>query len=164
MNMKTERVGIVATFVALAALAIAGAVVFAQASSSASDSDAATAAATTTFLAKVAKNLGITETALVSAMQTAEVQSIDEALAAGRITAEQATAMKERLAAQKAMDQLIADGVASGKITQAQADLRGGPSIGGRMMGGRGPLGDLDRGGQGLADGCGDGMGMRGGR
>jgi hypothetical protein len=159
MNTKTKRIGIVATLVALAALAIAGAVVFAQASNSASGSDAAT----TTFLAKVAKNLGISEATLVSAMQTANEQSIDEALAAGRITAEQAAAMKERLAAKKAMDQLIADGVASGKITQAQADVRGGPSIGGRMMAGRGPMGS--RGGQGFESGCGEGMmSGRGGR
>jgi hypothetical protein len=162
MNTKTKRIGIVATLVVLAALAIAGAVAFAQASNSASGSDAAPRAAATTFLAKVAKNLGISEAALVSAMQAANEQSIDEALAAGRITAEQAAAMKERLAADKAMDQLIADGVASGKITQAQADLRDGPSIGGRMMGGRGPVGD--RVGQGLEDDCGEGMGMRGGR
>jgi hypothetical protein len=159
MNTKTKRIGIVATLVALAALAIAGAVVFAQASNSASGSDAAT----TTFLAKVAKNLGISEATLVSAMQTANEQSIDEALAAGRITAEQAAAMKERLAAKKAMDQLIADGVASGKITQAQADLRGGPSSGGPRMVGRGPMGS--RGGQGLESGCGEGMmSGRGGR
>jgi hypothetical protein len=159
MNRKTRRIGIVATLVALAALAIAGAVVFAQASSSASGSNVATSAATTTFLAKVAKNLGISEVTLVSAMQTAREQSIDEALAAGRITAEQAAAMKERLAAEKAMDQLIADGVASGKITQAQADLRDGPSPGGPMMGGRGPAGGrLDEGREG---GC---EGMRGGR
>jgi hypothetical protein len=159
MNTKTKRIGIVATLVALAALAIAGAVVFAQASNSASGSDAAT----TTFLAKVAKNLGISEATLVSAMQTANEQSIDEALAAGRITAEQAAAMKERLAAKKAMDQLIADGVASGKITQAQADLRDGPSSGGRIMVGRGPMGS--RGGQGFESGCGEGMmSGRGGR
>jgi protein-disulfide isomerase-like protein with CxxC motif len=159
MNTKTKRIGIVATLVALAALAIAGAVVFAQASNSASGSDAAT----TTFLAKVAKNLGISEATLVSAMQTANEQSIDEALAAGRITAEQAAAMKERLAAKKAMDLLIADGVASGKITQAQADLRGGPSSGGRRMVGRGPMGS--RGGQGPESGCGEGMmSGRGGR
>ena len=162
MNTKTKRTGIVAALVALAALAIAGAVVFAQASSSASGSDAATGAATTTFLARVAKNLGISEATLVSAMQTAEEQSIDEALAAGRITAEQAAAMKERLAAKQAMDQLIADGVASGKITQAQADVRGGPSIGGRMLAGRGPMDG--RGGQGPDDGCRDGMGLGGGR
>jgi hypothetical protein len=164
MNTKAKRIGIVATLVALAALAIAGAVVFAQASNSTSGSDAATGTATTTFLAKVAKNLGISEATLVSAMQTANEQSIDEALAAGRITTEQATAMKERLAAKQAMDQLIADGVASGEITQAQADAhaRGGPSIGRQMMVGRGPMGS--RGGQGLDDGCRDGMGLGGGR
>jgi hypothetical protein len=162
MNTKTKRIGIVATLVALAALAIAGAVVFAQASNSAPGSDVATSTATTAFLAKVAKNLGITEAALVKAMQTAQEQTVDDALAAGRITAEQAAAMKERLAAKQALDQLIADGVASGKITQAQADVRGGLSIGGRMMAGRGPMGG--RSCQGLADGCGDGLGMRGGR
>ena len=162
MNTKTKRIGIVATLVALAALAIAGAVVFAQASYSAPGSDVATSTATTAFLAKVAKNLGITEAALVEAMQTAQEQTVDDALAAGRITAEQAAAMKERLAAKQAMDQLIADGVASGKITQAQADVRGGPSIGGRMMAGRGPMGG--RSCQGPAHGCGDGLGMRGGR
>jgi hypothetical protein len=151
MNQTKKRIGIALALIVLAAVAVASVLAFAE-SSTPSPSPSATAATTTSFFAKVAKNLGIDESKLEAAIATAEEQSIDEALAAGRITQEQATAMKERLAAEKAMEQVITDGVASGKITQAQADLLGLRSPSGQMMGGRGMLG----GGLGAGDGsCG---------
>ncbi len=140
MNQKTKRIGMVVTLMVLAALAVTGVLVFAQSASNSSNATAAasTASAETSFLSKLAKNLGIDEAKLTAAIETAQDQTIDEALAAGRITQEQATAMKERRAAEKAMEQVIADGVASGKITQAQADLMGVRGLGGPMMAGRG--------------------------
>lgn len=126
-NKKTLKV--MAVVAVLAVLGAVSAVVLAQ------TSDAAPAAGETTFLAKVAANLGIDESALVAAMHTAREQSIDEALAAGRITEEQAAAMKERLATSRAMAELIDEGVASGRITQSQADQMN------RRMGGSGGIG-----------------------
>ncbi len=137
MNAKTKKVTILVTIAALAAVAVTSVWVFAQSTASGSSTaQSASSATSTTFLAKVAKNLGIEESALEAAIRTAREQSIDEALAAGRITQEQATAMKERLTARKAMDELIAEGVASGKITQEQADLAGARGFGalGRSM------------------------------
>ena len=81
---------------------------------------------------------------------------------AGLITAEQAAAMKERLAARKAMEQLVADGVASGKTTQEQASLIGGRALGGPMMDGRGPMGSGP--GSSPNGACGEGEGGRGRR
>lgn len=75
--------------------------------------------------AKVAANLGITKDALVAAFDQAEIQMIDEALAAGTITEEQATAMKSRIEARKAMDAVLNQAIADGKITPEQLDLLG---------------------------------------
>ncbi|MCX6092116.1 MAG: hypothetical protein NTX23_04525 [Candidatus Bipolaricaulota bacterium] len=161
MNQKTKRIGMVVTLMVLAALAVTGVLVFAQSASNSSNATAA-ASAETSFLSKLAKNLGIDESKLTAAIETAQDQTIDEALAAGRITQEQATAMKERHAAEKAMEQVIADGVASGKITQAQADLMGVRGLGGPMMADRG----LSKSGlgAGLDGSCGGRMGRGMGR
>ncbi len=102
--------------------------------------------------AKVAANLGISKDALVAAFEKAEVQLIDEALAAGTITEEQAAAMKAQIEARRAMDDVLAQAVADGKITQEQLELLGirggsGPMMGhgflghGKGGGGPGPLG-----------------------
>ncbi len=160
MNQKTKKLGVLVTVAVLAALAVTGILVFAQPNSSAL---AVTAGATPTssFLSKVAQNLGIDEAKLEAAMQTAHEQSIDEALAAGRITEEQATAMKDRLVAQKAMSALIAEGIASGRITQGQADLLGGRGAGG-LMDGRGHQSPGREAGQRAEEDChsaGQGMG-----
>ncbi len=157
MNQKTKKIAMVVTFVVLAAVAVTSVLVFAQSTSQNATTATSASTTTTSFLSKVAKSLGIDESKLTSAIETAQEQTIDEALAAGRITQEQATAMKERLTADKAMQQVIADGVTSGKITQAQADLVGGRGMGGGMMGGRGPAG-------GLGEPCGGEMGRGMGR
>ena len=140
MNENRKKIGIAVTLVALAAVAVTGILVFAQ-SSGASEGAAASDGSATTFLAKVAKNLGIDEAKLTAAFNAARDQTIDEALAAGRISEEQAAAMRERLAAETAMDELVAEGIASGKITREQAQLLGGLGMGGPMMGGRGAAG-----------------------
>lgn len=138
MNQK-RTIRVVATVAAVAALIAVGVLVLAEPSGT--TATPTSAATTTSFAAKVAKNLGIDEARLEAAIESAREQEIDEALAAGRITEEQASAMKERLAAQKAIDSLIADGVASGKITQEQADLLDGRGARGGMMGGPGAMG-----------------------
>lgn len=74
---------------------------------------------------KVAANLGITTDALVAAFEKAEIQTIDEALAAGTITEEQAQKMKAGIEARKAMQAVLEQAVADGKITQEQLDLLG---------------------------------------
>ena len=153
MNAKVKIATIVTVAVA-AALAVAGAVVWAESGSS--STPAATATGTTTFLSKVASALGIDVTRLEAAIQTAKEAEIDEALAAGRISEAEAAAMKERLAAQKAMDQVIADGLAKGTITQDQVDLAGRGRMGGRMGGGLA--------GERLGNGCDEGSGGRRGR
>ena len=50
------------------------------------------------FLAKVAAKLGVSEDKLKGAIDEAQVETIDEAVASGRITQEQADRMKERVA------------------------------------------------------------------
>jgi len=139
MNENRKKIGITVTLVVLAAVAVTGILVFAQ-SSGANAGAAASNGSSTTFFAKVARNLGIDEAKLTAAMNAARVEAIDEAQAAGRITEEQATAMKERLAAETAMDQLVAEGIASGKITHEQARLLGGRGMGGPMMVRRGAV------------------------
>jgi hypothetical protein len=49
------------------------------------------------FLAKVAKNLGIDQAKLEAAVKQAQIQTIDEAQQAGRLTPQQAQAAKDRV-------------------------------------------------------------------
>ncbi|MGD9841044.1 MAG: hypothetical protein AB7U87_05030 [Candidatus Bipolaricaulis sp.] len=91
--------------------------------------DAQTVAATATrpdLWAKVAANLGITKDALRAAFDQAEVEMIDAALAAGTITEDQAREMKARIETRRALDAVLDQAVADGKITQEQLDLLGG--------------------------------------
>ncbi len=75
------------------------------------------------LLAKVAANLGVAVDDLVAAFTKARVELIDEAVAAGRITAEQAEEMKARMEARQALRGVFADALAEGKITQDQLAL-----------------------------------------
>lgn len=72
------------------------------------------------FLAKVAANLGVSVDDLVAAFSKARMELIDEAVAAGRITAEQAQAMKKRIEARQALRDVMEEAIASGKITPEQ--------------------------------------------
>jgi hypothetical protein len=160
MNGKKKRIVAVLALIVVAAMTTAGVLVFAEQGAVAAASDRS-GATMTSFLSKVAKSLGLEELRLTQAIQTAHEQTIDEALAAGRITEERAQAMKARLTAEKAMDELIVDGIAAGKITQDQADLMGGRR-GGLMLGGRSP--GRDGAGGDLSDTCGGPMGWGRGR
>lgn len=102
------------------------------------------------LLAKVAANLGVSVDDLVTAFSKARLEMIDEAVAAGRITAEQAQQMKDRIEARQALRDVFAEAVAEGKITPDQlallrgrmggrTDVRGampaGRGVAGRMLG-----------------------------
>jgi hypothetical protein len=50
-----------------------------------------------TFVSKLAAKLGISEDQLTTAVKDVELEMVDEALAAGRITEEQATEMRDRI-------------------------------------------------------------------
>ncbi len=86
------------------------------------------------FLEKVAAHLGVSVDDLVAAFEKARFEQIDEAVAAGKITPEQAEALKARIEARKALREVLDEALASGKITQEQLDL-----FRGRMVARRGP-------------------------
>jgi hypothetical protein len=98
MTMKTRILGAAAAVIVLAAGAagIAG-----YASAQEPDGDAAgenpRAERRERFRERVAANLGITVEQLDQARQDAALQGVDEALASGRITEEQAATMRERI-------------------------------------------------------------------
>lgn len=94
------------------------------------------------LLSKVAANLGVSVEELVGAFLDARLEMIDEAVAAGRITEEQAQAMKARIEARQALREVLDQAVKEGKITPNQLTLL------------RGRAGILDRGG-GDPRGCG---------
>ena len=81
-------VGAVVAVLGLGAVALGGAVTSAQGD----DGPVAT------FLAKVAEKLGVSEDKLNTAVQEAQTEMIDEAVAQGRLTEEQAAQMKEGIA------------------------------------------------------------------
>ena len=134
MNRRMKTVGIVALV-----LAVAGVIAGVAIAQTQTQTTSAAPPVSTSFLAKVAANLGITEDALVAACEKANLETIDEAVAAGRMTAEQAAEMKARVEANQALSKLIAQGVVSGQLTKDQASLLNQGAPGRAMMrGGRG--------------------------
>lgn len=89
-----------------------------------------TATERTTLMERVAAILGIEESVLADAYQQAHLQGIDEALAAGEITEDQAEAMKARIEARSAMQDVLDDAIASGALTEEQLELLHGPGRG----------------------------------
>lgn len=108
-------------FLAAAAISLGGVAGMGIASAAGPDGSGAT-----NMLAKVAVKLGITQDKLTQAFKDARIELIDEAVASGKMTADQATKAKERV---------------------NTGDAMGGPGMGGPGMGGRG-MGD-HRGGPG---------------
>ncbi|HEU68492.1 MAG TPA: DUF2680 domain-containing protein [Candidatus Acetothermia bacterium] len=80
--------------------------------------------------AKVAANLGVSVDDLVAAFTKARVELVDEAVVAGRITAEQAQAMKDRIEARQALRDALDQAIAAGRITRDQLALVRGPGRG----------------------------------
>jgi len=134
MNRRMKVLGVVALV-----LTVAGVIAGVAIAQTQTQMTSAATPASMSFLAKVAANLGITEDVLVAAYEKANLQMIDEAVAAGQMTAGQAAEMKARVEANQALQKLIAQGVASGQLTKEQALLLNQGSPGGSMMrGGRG--------------------------
>ncbi len=134
-----KKILTIATVVLLAAGLAAGFVL-------AQDLEGAEAVSTTaadTLLGKVAAILGIEESALVDAFEQVRLEAIDEAVAEGQITEEQAEAMNAGIEARNALQDVIDEAIASGTLTQDQADL-----LRDRFSEGR-PMGQL---GQGLRE------------
>jgi hypothetical protein len=153
MIMKTKRKILTIAGIALLAGGIVAGFVLAQ------DSDEGAAPVSTasgTFLARVASILGVEESALVGAFEQARLEEIDAAVADGRLTQEQADAMKANIEARSALRGVVEDAIASGRLTQEQADLLQLRFSNGGLMG-RGGLGsrggmqmeNLDQRGQG---------------
>ncbi len=111
---KAVAMGLVAV---VAATAVAF-VVFGQA-----DAESAATAPREGLLAKVAANLGVSADDLVAAFTKARLEMIDEAVAAGRISAEQGQAMKDRIEARQALRDVLDQAIAAGKITRDQLAL-----------------------------------------
>lgn len=92
------------------------------------------------FLAKVATELGVKVEDLVAAFDKARLEMMDEAVAAGRITEEQAQAMKERIESRQALRAVFEQAIRDGKITRDQLAL-----LRGRAGGPAGRLGAMPR-------------------
>ena len=140
--MKTRKRAISIAAIVLVAAGLAAGFALAQDSedvAAASDSEAVHL----TFLAHVAANLGVDESALVDAMQLAQIQEIDEAVADGVLTEEQADALKARIDARQALQSVIEDAIASGDLTEEQAELLSLRGLRGGMMGDFGGLRDV---------------------
>ncbi|HAZ27837.1 TPA: hypothetical protein DCY67_04350 [Candidatus Acetothermia bacterium] len=136
---KRNRVLVVGLVALVAATAVAF-VVLAQTEGTV----AATPSPRRALIERIAANLGVEADALVAAFATARLEMIDEAVAAGRITAEQALAMKDRIVARRALHDVFAQAIADGRITQDQLAL-----MRQRDRGGFGGPGALRRGGRG---------------
>jgi polyhydroxyalkanoate synthesis regulator phasin len=117
---KRNRLLVLGLVAALAAVTVAF-VVWAQTG----NTEATTSSPRQALLEKVAAALGVEVDALVAAFEKARLEMIDEAVAAGQLTEEQALAMKERIAARHAMRDVLDQAVADGKITADQLALLG---------------------------------------
>lgn len=140
--------------VALVAAAAVAFVVLAQTASTEPTSSSPREA----LIEKIAANLGVDKDALVAAFEKARIEMIDDAVVAGRITAEQAQRMKQGIEARQAMRDVMEQAIADGKITPDQLALLG--QRGGRGMPGQ--QGFMPRGGKG--GGCGGDCGEDCGR
>jgi hypothetical protein len=143
---KRNRVLTIAVVVLLAAGLAAGFVL-------AQDSEETSTAAGSdqeTMLGRVASILGMEEAALVAAFEQARLEAIDAAVAEGRLTEEQAEAMKAAIETRSAIRTVIENAIESGDLTEDQARL-----LQQRFQGMR-SIGSLGHGFQGRAQGFGD--------
>ena len=151
--MRNRKKVLTSAAVVLLAAGLAAGFVLAQ------DAEGTGAVASTspdTLRGKLAAILGIEESALADAFEQVRLEGIDEAVAAGTITEEQAEAMKAGIAARNALQDVIDEAIESGDLTQEQADLLGQRLSQGRQMGQRGLQGRM----QGLRDNARDSRGF----
>jgi len=133
-----KKIWTIATVVLLAAGLTAG-LVLAQEDDEATDAVESTGiietnettAERTTLMERVSAILGIEESVLEDAFAEAQLQGIDEAVATGDLTEEQAEAMKAQIEARGAMQDVLDEAIASGALTEEQLELLKG------RMGGR---------------------------
>jgi len=143
--MKSRKKTLMITGIVLVVAGLAAGLVLAQEAADATDATAATdvvenetietEVVETTFLERVAANLGVDQEALAEAMELAHIQGIDEAVAAGRLTEEQAETMKGQIEARQAFRDVIDNAIASGELTEEQAELLQLRGLQGGMMG-----------------------------
>ena len=102
-----------------------------------SGEEAAASADADSLMGRVAAILGIDEAVLADAFEQARLEGIDAAVADGRLTEEQAEAMKAQIEARAAMRDALESALASGDITQEQLVLLRGRLGAGRSIGQR---------------------------
>ena len=129
MNKRKKTLTVVA--LALLVGGLAASLVLAQES----DDEAVGSSGANTLIGRVAAILGMDEAVLADAFEQARLEGIDAAVADGRLTEEQAEAMKAQMAARNAMQDALASALESGEITQKQLDLLHGRFGGGRSIG-----------------------------
>lgn len=129
--MKNRKKVLTIVAVALLAAGLVAGFVLAQDSD---ETPVVSSSARDTLLEKVAAILGIEEAALADAFEQARLESIDDAVAAGSLTEEQAEAMKAGIEARHALQEVIGDAIQSGELTEDQANLlRDRAALAGRM-------------------------------
>jgi polyhydroxyalkanoate synthesis regulator phasin len=138
--MRNRKKVLTVTAAVLLAAGLAAGLVLAQ---DAADTGVTAPNESTTMLSRIAAILGIEESTLADAFEQARLESLDEAVAAGTITEEQAEAMKAGIAARSALRDVIDGAIESGDLTQEQADLLGQRLSQGRQMGQRGLQGGM---------------------
>jgi len=132
--MRNRKKILTIAVVVLMTAGLAAGLVLAQ---EADGTEAASSAVSDTLLAKVAGVLGIEESALVDAFKQVRLEAIDDAVAAGTFTEEQAEAMKANIEARIALQDVIDDAIASGELTEEQAELLRRQASNGSLMGSR---------------------------
>jgi hypothetical protein len=88
-----------------------------------------------TLMGKVASILGIEESALADAFEQARLELLDDAVAAGTITEEQAAAMRAGIETRNALRDAIDAAIESGALSEDQAELLRGRATQGHPMG-----------------------------
>lgn len=119
--MKSRKKMLTIATVVLLAAGLAAGLVLAQEGEEAEIVE--TTAERTTMMERVAAILGIEESALEDAFGQAKVDGIDEAVANGVLTEEQAEAMKAQIEAHGAMRDVLDEALASGELTEEQLEL-----------------------------------------
>jgi ribosomal protein S20 len=126
--MKNRKKVLTVAAIVLLAAGLAAGLVLAQESDeeTVSAPSTTTETGTLTLMGRVAAILGIDEETLADAFQQARIERIDDAVAEGLITAEEAAALKARIEARSALEDVLDEAIAAGKLTEEQLEsLRG---------------------------------------
>jgi len=118
--MNSRNKILVALTIILAVGGLAAGFVLAQESS---EEAPAASAAPASLMTRVAGILGIPEETLADAFEQARMEQLDAAVVAGRLTEEQAQAIKDRIQARRAVCAVLEEAIASGTLTGDQVAL-----------------------------------------